>query len=96
MASLDEQLHILRRGVEQIVPEDEFRKKLERSVRDGARRSASSTASTRPASTSTSATPSRCASSGSSRTWATRPSSSSATTPPWSATPPAATRPGPR
>ena len=34
MPDLDEQLRILRRGVEQIVPEDEFRKKLERSVRE--------------------------------------------------------------
>jgi tyrosyl-tRNA synthetase len=34
MASLDEQLHILRRGVDQIVPEDEFRGKLERSLRE--------------------------------------------------------------
>ena len=33
MPDLDEQLRILRRGVEQIVPEDEFRKKLERSLR---------------------------------------------------------------
>ena len=33
MPDLDEQLSILRRGVEQIVPEDEFRKKLERSLR---------------------------------------------------------------
>ena len=33
MRDLDEQLQILRRGVEQIVPEDEFRKKLERSLR---------------------------------------------------------------
>ena len=31
MPDLEEQLQILRRGVEQIVPEDEFRKKLERS-----------------------------------------------------------------
>jgi tyrosyl-tRNA synthetase len=34
MADLDEQLHVLRRGVEAIVPEDEFRKKLDRSVRE--------------------------------------------------------------
>jgi tyrosyl-tRNA synthetase len=34
MASLDEQLHILRRGVDQIVPEDEFRRKLARSLRE--------------------------------------------------------------
>jgi tyrosyl-tRNA synthetase len=34
MADLEEQLQILRRGVEQIVPEDEFRKKLERSLRE--------------------------------------------------------------
>src|ERR1700757_3186749 len=34
MASLDEQLHILRRGVDQIVPEEEFRRKLERSLRE--------------------------------------------------------------
>ena len=34
MASLDEQLHILRRGVDQIVPEDEFRRKLDRSLRE--------------------------------------------------------------
>ncbi len=33
MPDFDEQLQILRRGVEQIVPEDEFRKKLERSLR---------------------------------------------------------------
>ena len=33
MPDLDEQLRILRRGVEQIVPEDEFRKKLEQSLR---------------------------------------------------------------
>src|SRR5271157_3801849 len=33
MPDLDEQLSILRRGVEQIVPQDEFRKKLERSLR---------------------------------------------------------------
>jgi tyrosyl-tRNA synthetase len=33
MPDLDEQLRILRRGVEQIVPETEFRKKLERSIR---------------------------------------------------------------
>ena len=33
MPDLEEQLQILRRGVEQIVPEAEFRKKLERSVR---------------------------------------------------------------
>ena len=33
MPDLEEQQRILRRGVEQIVPEDEFRKKLERSVR---------------------------------------------------------------
>ncbi len=33
MPDLDEQLSILRRGVEQIVPEDEFRKKLDRSLR---------------------------------------------------------------
>src|SRR6516162_8536834 len=32
MHSLEEQLQILRRGVEQIVPEDEFRQKLERSI----------------------------------------------------------------
>ncbi|MDR3635250.1 MAG: tyrosine--tRNA ligase [Isosphaeraceae bacterium] len=36
MRSVDEQLQILRRGVEGIVPEDEFRKKLERSVREDA------------------------------------------------------------
>src|SRR4029077_11126367 len=34
MASLDEQLHILRRGVDQIVPEDDFRRKLDRSLRE--------------------------------------------------------------
>jgi tyrosyl-tRNA synthetase len=34
MPDLEEQLHILRRGVEQIVPENEFRKKLERSLRE--------------------------------------------------------------
>jgi tyrosyl-tRNA synthetase len=33
MPDLDEQLRILSRGVEQIVPEDEFRKKLDRSLR---------------------------------------------------------------
>jgi tyrosyl-tRNA synthetase len=33
MRSLEEHLQILRRGVEQIVPEDEFRQKLERSIR---------------------------------------------------------------
>jgi tyrosyl-tRNA synthetase len=33
MPDLDEQLQILRRGVEQVVPEVEFRKKLERSIR---------------------------------------------------------------
>jgi tyrosyl-tRNA synthetase len=33
MPDLDEQVRILRRGVEQIVPEDEFHKKLERSLR---------------------------------------------------------------
>jgi tyrosyl-tRNA synthetase len=33
--SVDEQLALIRRGVEQIVPEDEFRKKLERSVKTG-------------------------------------------------------------
>jgi tyrosyl-tRNA synthetase len=35
MKSVDEQLALIRRGVEQIVPEDEFRKKLERSVKTG-------------------------------------------------------------
>jgi tyrosyl-tRNA synthetase len=35
MRSADEQFHILRRGVEAIVPEDEFRKKLECAVREG-------------------------------------------------------------
>ncbi|GBD36023.1 Tyrosine--tRNA ligase [bacterium HR36] len=35
MLSVDEQLAIIRRGVEQIVPEDELRQKLERSVRTG-------------------------------------------------------------
>src|SRR5438874_12229977 len=34
MASLDEQLVILRRGVEQVVPEGEFRQKLDRSLRE--------------------------------------------------------------
>jgi tyrosyl-tRNA synthetase len=33
MSDLDEQMELLRRGVEQIVPEDEFRSKLERSIR---------------------------------------------------------------
>ena len=33
MSDLDEQLRILGRGAEQIVPEDEFRKKLDRSLR---------------------------------------------------------------
>ena len=33
MLDLDQQLQALRRGVEQIVPEEEFRKKLERSIR---------------------------------------------------------------
>ncbi len=33
MPDLDEQIRILRRGVEQIVPEDEFHKKLERALR---------------------------------------------------------------
>lgn len=35
MKPVDEQLALIRRGVEQIVPEDEFRKKLERSVKTG-------------------------------------------------------------
>jgi tyrosyl-tRNA synthetase len=35
MLDLDDQFRILRRGVDQIVPEDEFRRKLERSVRQG-------------------------------------------------------------
>lgn len=35
MKDLEEQLQILRRGVEQIVPEAEFRKKLERSLSEG-------------------------------------------------------------
>lgn len=35
MLDLDDQLQILRRGVDQVVPEDEFRKKLERSVKQG-------------------------------------------------------------
>ncbi len=35
MRDVDEQLQILRRGVEKIVPEDEFRNKLERSARQG-------------------------------------------------------------
>ncbi|MGC8644129.1 MAG: tyrosine--tRNA ligase, partial [Isosphaeraceae bacterium] len=35
MLDVAEQLQILRRGVDQIVPEEEFRKKLERSVRQG-------------------------------------------------------------
>jgi tyrosyl-tRNA synthetase len=34
MPDLEEQLQVLRRGVEQIVPEHEFRKKLERSLRE--------------------------------------------------------------
>jgi len=34
MRSVDEQLQLLRRGVESITPEDEFRKKLERSIRE--------------------------------------------------------------
>src|SRR5713101_2753900 len=32
---VEEQLALIRRGVEQLVPEDEFRRKLERSVRTG-------------------------------------------------------------
>ncbi len=35
MKSVDEQLALIRRGAEQIVPEDELRKKLERSVKTG-------------------------------------------------------------
>ena len=35
MRSADEQLEILRRGVDGVVPEDEFRKKLERAAREG-------------------------------------------------------------
>ncbi len=35
MKPVEEQLALIRRGVEQIVPEDEFRKKLERSVKTG-------------------------------------------------------------
>src|SRR6476659_2732750 len=35
MPDLEEQLEILRRGVERIVPENEFRNKLERSLREG-------------------------------------------------------------
>src|SRR5262245_19911070 len=35
MKSVDEQLALIRRGAEQIVPEDELRQKLERSVRTG-------------------------------------------------------------
>ncbi len=35
MRSVDEQWTILKRGIEQVVPEDEFRKKLERSVATG-------------------------------------------------------------
>src|SRR5229473_5162897 len=35
MISVDEQLALVRRGVEQIVPEDELRQKLERSVKTG-------------------------------------------------------------
>jgi tyrosyl-tRNA synthetase len=35
MRPVDEQLQFLRRGVEAVVPEDEFRKKLERAVREG-------------------------------------------------------------
>jgi tyrosyl-tRNA synthetase len=35
MRPVEEQLQILRRGVESIVPEEDFRKKLERSVREG-------------------------------------------------------------
>src|SRR3954454_17753626 len=35
MPDLEEQLQILRRGVEQIVPEEEFRRKLDRSLREG-------------------------------------------------------------
>ena len=35
MKSVDEQLALIRRGVDKIVPEDEFRKKLERSVQTG-------------------------------------------------------------
>ncbi|MCC6420353.1 MAG: tyrosine--tRNA ligase [Gemmataceae bacterium] len=35
MKSVEEQLALIRRGAEQVVPEDEFRKKLERSVKIG-------------------------------------------------------------
>src|SRR5262245_65818991 len=35
MKSVDEQLALIRRGAEQIVPEDELRQKLERSVKTG-------------------------------------------------------------
>ncbi|MCS6851958.1 MAG: tyrosine--tRNA ligase [Gemmataceae bacterium] len=35
MKSVDEQLALIRRGIEQLVPEDELRRKLERSVRTG-------------------------------------------------------------
>ena len=35
MKSVDEQLALIRRGVEQIVPEEELRRKLERSARTG-------------------------------------------------------------
>src|SRR5438876_8891946 len=35
MKTVDEQLALIRRGLEQIVPEDELRKKLERSVKTG-------------------------------------------------------------
>ena len=94
MRDVAQQLAVLKRGVEQIVPEAEFVKKLgARSAKTG--RSESSTASIRPESTSTWATRSLCASSVNSRTWAIRPSSSSATTRLWWATPRAATRPGP-
>src|SRR5437763_16450475 len=35
MKPVDEQLALIKRGVEQVVPEDELRKKLERSVKTG-------------------------------------------------------------
>src|SRR5260221_13993225 len=35
MIPIDEQLAVIRRGAEQVVPEDELRKKLERSIKTG-------------------------------------------------------------
>ena len=96
MRDVNEQLEILRRGVEKVVPENgvpgeaqAFGPRSEAvpgQVRDRPDR----------ASTSTSATRFRSASFDSFRTWVTPPSSSSATTPRSWATPPAATRPAPQ